>query len=333
MAIRIGINGFGRIGRQFFNLTLDSPEIEVVGANDLVDEELLAHLLKYDSTYGRFDIDFKVGDDRFEFPNGYSVRLFKEKDPALLPWGDLGVDVVLESTGHFRDGEMAAKHIEGGAKRVLISAPGKNVDGTFVMGVNHNDYDPAKHRIISNASCTTNCLAPVVKVLDEHFGIEYALMTTIHSYTNDQVVLDAPHKDWRRARSAALNLIPTKTGAAAAIGLVMPHLAGKIDGFAIRVPTPTVSIVDLSVVLKQDADTDAVNRSMLNASENELKGILGYSVDQCVSMDFKQDPRSSIFDPAYTKCSGPRFVKVLSWYDNEWGYSARCVDLIKHMMS
>jgi len=333
MAIRIGINGFGRIGRQFFNLTLDSPEIEVVGANDLVDEELLAHLLKYDSTYGRFDIDFKVGDDRFEFPNGYSVRLFKEKDPALLPWGDLGVDVVLESTGHFRDGEMAAKHIEGGAKRVLISAPGKNVDGTFVMGVNHNDYDPAKHRIISNASCTTNCLAPVVKVLDEHFGIEYALMTTIHSYTNDQVVLDAPHKDWRRARSAGLNLIPTKTGAAAAIGLVMPHLEGKIDGFAIRVPTPTVSIVDLSAVLKKDADTDAVNRSMLNASENELKGILGYSVDQCVSMDFKQDPRSSIFDPAYTKCSGPRFVKVLSWYDNEWGYSARCVDLIKHMMS
>jgi len=333
MAIRIGINGFGRIGRQFFNLTLDSPEIEVVGANDLVDEELLAHLLKYDSTYGRFDIDFKVGDDRFEFPNGYSVRLFKEKDPALLPWGDLGVDVVLESTGHFRDGEMAAKHIEGGAKRVLISAPGKNVDGTFVMGVNHNDYDPAKHRIVSNASCTTNCLAPVVKVLDEHFGIEYALMTTIHSYTNDQVVLDAPHKDWRRARSAGLNLIPTKTGAAAAIGLVLPHLAGKIDGFAVRVPTPTVSIVDLSAVLKKDADTDAVNRSMLNASENELKGILGYSVDQCVSMDFKQDPRSSIFDPAYTKFSGPRFVKVLSWYDNEWGYSARCVDLIKHMMS
>ncbi len=331
MAIKVGINGFGRIGRQFFNLTLDSPEIEVVGINDLVDADLLAHLLKYDSTYGKFETPFSVKEGAFEFGGGYSPKLFKEKDPLNLPWGDLGVDAVLDATGKFTDGEKAILHIQAGAKKVVISAPGTNVDGTFVMGVNDHDYDPAKHNIVSNASCTTNCLAPVVKVIDESFGIEFGLMTTIHSYTNDQIILDAPHKDWRRARAAALNLIPTKTGAAAAIGLVLPHLKGKIDGFAIRVPTPTVSIVDLTATLKVDADADAVNRAMLSASGGPLKGILAYCEDQCVSMDFKQDAHSAIFDPAYTKFAGPRLAKVIAWYDNEWGYSARCVDLIKHM--
>ncbi|MEP0814417.1 MAG: type I glyceraldehyde-3-phosphate dehydrogenase [bacterium] len=333
MAIKVGINGFGRIGRQVFHLALDEPEIEVVGINDLVDEDLLAHLLKYDSNYGRFTRQFKVGQDTFEFPNGYTVHLFKEKDPAALPWAKYDVDIVLESTGRFTDGETARKHIDAGAKFVVISAPGTNVDETFLMGVNHSNFDPAKHKIISNASCTTNCLAPVVKVLDDNFGVECGLMTTIHSYTNDQVILDAPHKDWRRARAAALNMIPTKTGAAAAIGLVLPHLAGKIDGFAVRVPTPTVSLVDFTAILGKDSDSKAVNAAVKAASEGELKGILAYCEDECVSMDFKQDPHSSIFDPKYTKFSGPRFVKVLSWYDNEWGYSARCVDLMKFMGS
>lgn len=331
MAIKVGINGFGRIGRQFFNLTLDSPEIEVVGVNDLVDADLLAHLLKYDSNYGKFDANFAVKESSFDFPGNYSVRLFKEKEPQKLPWGDLGVDVVLEATGKFTDGEKAIAHIHAGAKKVVLSAPGTNIDGMFVMGVNEGDYDSGTHHIISNASCTTNCLAPVVKVLDDAFGIDYGLMTTIHSYTNDQVILDAPHKDWRRARAAALNLIPTKTGAAAAIGQVIPRLKGKIDGFAIRVPTPTVSIVDLTATLSADSNADAVNRAMLNASEGALKGLLAYCEDQCVSMDFKQDPHSAIFDPTYTKFAGPRLVKVIAWYDNEWGYSARCVDLIKHM--
>lgn len=331
MAIKVGINGFGRIGRQFFNLTLDSPEIEVVGVNDLVDADLLAHLLKYDSNYGKFDANFAVKESSFDFPGNYSVRLFKEKEPQKLPWGDLGVDVVLEATGKFTDGEKAIAHIHAGAKKVVLSAPGTNIDGMFVMGVNEGDYDSGTQHIISNASCTTNCLAPVVKVLDDAFGIDYGLMTTIHSYTNDQVILDAPHKDWRRARAAALNLIPTKTGAAAAIGQVIPRLKGKIDGFAIRVPTPTVSIVDLTATLSADSNADAVNRAMLNASEGALKGLLAYCEDQCVSMDFKQDPHSAIFDPTYTKFAGPRLVKVIAWYDNEWGYSARCVDLIKHM--
>ena len=331
MAIKIGINGFGRIGRQIFNLSLDCPEVEVVGVNDLVDAGMLAHLLKYDSNYGKFDRKFSVGADRFDFPDGYSVRLFAEREPQKLPWGELGVDVVMECTGKFTDGEKARAHLDGGAKKVGISAPGTNVDGTFVMGVNERDYDHSNHHIVSNASCTTNCLGPVVKVLDDSFGIDHGLMTTIHSYTNDQIILDAPHKDWRRARAAALNLIPTKTGAAAAIGVVMPHLKGKIDGFAIRVPTPTVSIVDLSATLSKDADADAVNRAMLSASEGAMKGIMAYCEDQCVSMDFKQDPHSAIFDPAYTKFAGPRLVKIIACYDNEWGYSARCVDMIKFM--
>jgi glyceraldehyde 3-phosphate dehydrogenase len=338
MKIRIGINGFGRIGRQIFRIVWEShPEtLEVVAVNDITDTQMLADLLKYDSNYGRFAAEVKVGEGSFSV-DGTEVKTFAERDPGKLPWKDLGVDVVVEATGVFRDGRKAAVHREeGGAKKVIISAPAKpadSVDLTVVLGVNEKDYDPERHHIISNASCTTNCLAPVAKVLHEIFGIRRGLMTTIHAYTNDQRILDLPHKDPRRARAAALNIIPTTTGAAKAVALVIPELEGKFDGFALRVPTPTVSIVDFVGELDQDVTKEQVNDALRAAAEGELKGILGYSEDPLVSTDLKGDERSSIVDGPLTNVSGGNLVKVVAWYDNEWGYSCRVVDLAKHLMS
>jgi len=331
MTTRIGINGFGRIGRQVFKAIRDyySDELEVVAANDLGSLDIMAHLLKYDSNYGRFDGTVEVRDGNLVV-DGREVRFLAERDPGNLPWGDLGVDIVVESTGVFRDGRKAAAHIAAGAKKVIITAPAKpddSVDLTIVLGVNDDQYDPAKHHIVSNASCTTNCLAPVAKVIHDHFGIEYGLMTTIHSYTNDQRILDLPHKDFRRARAAALNIIPTTTGAARALRLVIPDLEGKFDGFALRVPTPTVSIVDFVAVVKQPVTVGKVNDALRAAAEGPMKGILGYEEEPLVSMDYKGDPRSSIVDASLTAVMGGRMVKVVSWYDNEWGYSVRVADL------
>ena len=326
MTTRVGINGFGRIGRNFFRAALEQgADIEIVAVNDLTDNKTLAHLLKYDSITGRFQGEVSY-DDEGIVVDGKHIKVLAQRNPADLPWGELGVEVVVESTGFFTDGEKAKAHIEAGAKKVVISAPAKNVDGTFVMGVNEADYDNATMNIVSNASCTTNCLAPLAKVLEENFGIERGIMTTIHSYTGDQRVLDAPHKDLRRARAAALNMIPTKTGAAQAVALVLPALAGKFDGLAVRVPTPTGSLTDLTFIAKKEVSVEAVKAAVKAAAEGELKGVLEYTEDPIVSSDIVGNPHTSIFDATETKVIG-NLVKVLSWYDNEWGYSNALVRL------
>jgi glyceraldehyde 3-phosphate dehydrogenase len=336
MKIRVGINGFGRIGRQVFRAIWERfPEdLEVVAVNDLTDNQTLANLLKYDSNYGRFPASVEVREGSF-LVDGRQVKTFAQFDPSQIPWNDLGVVIVVEGTGAFRDGKQAALHREvAGAQKVLITAPAKPVDSvdlTVVMGVNEGDYRRDKHHVISNASCTTNCLAPVAKVLHDAFGINRGLMTTVHAYTNDQRILDLPHKDPRRARAAALNIIPTTTGAAKAVALVLPELEGKIDGFALRVPTPTVSIVDFVVELGKEVTRDEVNDALRAAAEEELKGILGYSEDPLVSMDLKGDDRSSIVDSSLTNVLDGNMVKVVAWYDNEWGYSCRIADLANYI--
>jgi glyceraldehyde 3-phosphate dehydrogenase len=326
MAVKVGINGFGRIGRNVLRAALGNPEIDFVAVNDLTSPATLAHLLKHDSILGNLKNDISAGED-YVSVDGKKIKVWAERDPAKLPWADVGAEIVVESTGHFTDGAKAKAHLGPTVKKVIISAPATNEDITLVLGVNQDKYDPAKHNIISNASCTTNCLAPVVKVLIEEFGIVSGIMTTIHSYTNDQVILDFPHKDLRRARAAALNMIPSSTGAAKALKLVIPETAGKLDGFAIRVPTPNVSIVDLTFISEKTTDAKAVNAALKAASDGALKGILGYEEHELVSSDFKGDKRSSIVDAPLTKVVG-QSVKVLSWYDNEWGYSNRVVDLI-----
>jgi len=327
MAIKVGINGFGRIGRNVLRASLQDPNLEFVAVNDLTDPKTLAHLLKYDSVLGNLPNKVTAGADCIQV-DGESIRVLKEKDPAALPWESVGAQVVIESTGRFTDANDAKKHLRGSVKKVIISAPAKNEDVTLVLGVNQDKYDPAKHHIISNASCTTNCLAPIVKVVNDEFKIVSGTMTTIHSYTNDQVILDFPHKDLRRARAAALSMIPTSTGAAKALKLVIPEMAGKLDGFAIRVPTPNVSVVDLVAPVEKKASKDEVNAAMKKASENgSLKGYLGYEDNELVSSDFKGDARSSIVDSPSTLVVG-NLVKVVSWYDNEWGYSCRVRDLI-----
>jgi glyceraldehyde 3-phosphate dehydrogenase len=327
VTIRVGINGFGRIGRNFFRAILASgADIQIVGVNDLTDNKTLAHLLKYDSILGRLGEDVSYTEDSITV-GGKTFKALAVRNPAELPWGELGADIVIESTGIFTNAEKAKAHIDAGAKKVIISAPASNEDGTFVVGVNHTDYDPAKHHIISNASCTTNCLAPLAKVLDEQFGIVRGLMTTIHAYTQDQNLQDAPHKDLRRARAAALNIVPTSTGAAKAVSLVLPQLKGKLDGYALRVPTPTGSATDLTFIAGREVTAAEVNAAVKAASESEgLKGILTYTEDPIVSKDIETDPASSIFDAGLTKVSGD-LVKVVSWYDNEWGYSNRLADL------
>ncbi|TKK84127.1 type I glyceraldehyde-3-phosphate dehydrogenase [Herbidospora galbida] len=330
MTIRVGINGFGRIGRNFWRAAAASgKDIEVVAVNDLTDNATLAHLLKYDSILGRLPYEVKATADEI-IVDGKPIKAFAERDPANLPWGDLGVDVVVESTGFFTDANKAKVHAANGAKKVIISAPAKNEDVTIVMGVNHDTYDPANHTIISNASCTTNCLAPLGKVLNDSFGIEKGLMTTIHAYTQDQNLQDGPHGDLRRARAAALNIVPTSTGAAKAIGLVLPELKGKLDGFALRVPIPTGSATDLTVDLKREVTVEEVNAAFKAAAEGPLKGFLTYTEDEIVSSDIVTDPSSCIFDAGLTKVFGNQ-VKVIGWYDNEWGYSNRLVDLIEYV--
>ncbi len=331
MTLRVAINGFGRIGRQVFKAIEEKYDgvIEVVAINDLVDTKTNAHLLKYDSNYGRFDADIQVDDEGHLIVNGEKILVFAERNPADLPWGDLGIDVVVESTGIFRTREKASLHLEAGAKKVVISAPATDPDLTVVLGVNQDDYDPAQHRIISNASCTTNCLAPAAKVVDDNFGIIKGIMTTVHSYTNDQRILDLVHKDLRRARAAAVNIIPTTTGAAKAVGLVIPKLQGKFDGMSMRVPTPTVSVVDFVATIEKPATTEALLDAFRAAANGPMKGILGVSEEPLVSMDFKGDPRSSIIDAQFTQVLGGDMVKVISWYDNEWGYSNRVADLCK----
>jgi glyceraldehyde 3-phosphate dehydrogenase len=330
MAIKVGINGFGRIGRNVVRAALHNPNIEIVAANDLTDPKTLAHLLKYDSTLGHLKGDVQLESDAIVV-NGKRIKIFAIKDPAEIDWAGVGAQVVVESTGRFTDAKDASKHLRGSVKKVVISAPGKNEDITIVLGVNDASYDAAKHNVISNASCTTNCLAPVAKVLHEKFGIEKGSMTTIHSYTNDQPVLDFPHKDLRRARAAAINMIPTSTGAAKAIGLVMPDLKGKLDGYAMRVPTPNVSVVDLVVVTSKPTTGEEVNAALKAAANGALKGILGYTEDPVVSSDMLHNPNSSIVDSELTKVMGGNLVKVVSWYDNEWGYSMRVVDLIEFL--
>ena len=333
MATRIGINGFGRIGRQTLKAILDyyPNDFEIVAINDLFDPQTNAHLLKYDSNYGRFPGTVEVQGDQLVV-NGRSIRVLAMKDPAQLPWKDLGVELVIESSGVFTDAAKAGAHLQAGAKRVIITAPAKGEDITIVMGVNDDKYDPAKHRIVSNASCTTNCLAPVAKVLFDNWGIRRGLMTTVHAYTNDQRVLDQPHRDLRRSRAAALNIIPTTTGAAKAVALVIPELKGKFDGFALRVPTPTVSIVDFVAELEKPTTVDEVNAAFERASQGRMKVILGISMEPLVSMDFRGDPRSSIVDGPSTMVMDGTMVKVVSWYDNEWGYSVRVADLA-HLMA
>jgi glyceraldehyde 3-phosphate dehydrogenase len=331
MAVKVGINGFGRIGRNVLRASLGNKNIDFVAVNDLTSPAILAHLLKYDSILGNLPNEITAGED-FITVDGKKIKVYAEKDPAKLPWAEVGAQVVVESTGRFTDANVAKAHLGPTVKKVIISAPATNEDITLVLGVNQNKYDPAKHNIISNASCTTNCLAPVVKVLIKEFGIVSGIMTTIHSYTNDQVILDFPHKDLRRARAAALNMIPSSTGAAKALKLVIPETAGKLDGFAIRVPTPNVSIVDLTFISEKTTDAKAVNAALKAAAEGELKDILGYDENQLVSSDFKGDKRSSIVDAPLTKVVG-QSVKVLSWYDNEWGYSNRVVDLIGFLVS
>jgi len=326
MPVRIGINGFGRIGRLVFRAGLGNKNVEFVLLNDLGDVKTMAHLLKYGSVHGTLDEEVKVVDGGISVA-GKTVPMVSEKDPAKLPWGKHNADIVIESTGRFRGRSDAGKHLDGGAKKIILSAPGEDVDATFVMGVNEKAYDPKKHTVVSNASCTTNCLAPVAKVLQENWGVKRGLMTTIHSYTNDQCLLDFPHKDLRRARAAAESMIPSTTGAAKAIGLVLPELKGKLDGFAIRVPTPNVSLVDLTVELAKPATDKEINEAHRRAAAGPLKGILGVSDAPLVSKDFNHCALSSILDAEYTRVIDGNFVKVLSWYDNEWGYSCRCIDL------
>jgi glyceraldehyde 3-phosphate dehydrogenase len=328
MAIKVGINGFGRIGRNILRTSLGHDDIDFVAVNDITNAETLAHLLKYDSVLGNLKADVRAGEGSISV-DGDAFKVLSVKDPAELPWKALGVDVVFESTGKFTKREDAAKHLAAGAKKVIITAPAKGPDVSLVIGVNDEIYDPAKHHIISNASCTTNCLAPVAKVLQEQFGIVKGWMTTIHSYTNDQVLLDMPHKDIRRARAAALSMIPTTTGAASALGEVIPSLKGKLDGFAMRVPTPNVSVVDLVVLLAKKTTAEEVNAAFKAAADGPLKGILEYVTVPLVSIDFRGNSHSSMLDAAYTKVMDGDFLKVLSWYDNEWGYSCRCIDLLR----
>jgi len=333
MAIKVGINGFGRIGRNVLRASLHDSNIEFVAVNDLTDPKTLAHLLKYDSILGNLPNNITAGADSITIDNK-TIKVFKDRDPAKLPWESVGAQIVLESTGHFTDANDAKKHMRGPVKKVIISAPAKNEDVTVVLGVNEGVYDPAKHHIISNASCTTNCLAPIAKVVNDNFKIVSGTMTTIHSYTNDQVILDFPHKDLRRARAAAINMIPTSTGAAKALKLVIPDLAGKVDGFSMRVPTPNVSVVDLVAFVEKKTTKEEVNAALKKASESgPLKGYLGYEEQELVSADFKGDGRSSIVDAPMTLVVGGNCVKVLSWYDNEWGYSSRVRDLISYLGS
>jgi len=330
MAVKVGINGFGRIGRNIMRAALGNKDIDFVAVNDLTNAATLAHLLKYDSVLGNLKAKVEVQGDGIAV-DGDVFKVLTFRDPAQLPWKDLGVDVVFESTGLFTDRDAAAKHIAAGAKRVVITAPAKGPDITVVMGVNHEKYDPSKHQIISNASCTTNCLAPVAKVLHEKFSIKKGWMTTVHAYTNDQQLLDLPHKDLRRARAAALSIIPTTTGAATSVGEVLPELKGKLDGISMRVPVPNVSVVDLAVLVDKKTSKDEVNAAFLDASNGPLKGILQYMTEPLVSIDFRGNPHSSILDTDYTKVMDGDFVKILAWYDNEWGYSNRCVDLLTYM--
>lgn len=330
MAIKVGINGFGRIGRNVFRAAMTNPNMEIVAVNDLTDAETLAHLLKYDSVQGMLAADIKV-QAKSIVVNGKTVKVTAERDPSLLPWGELGIAAVVESTGHFTDGAKAAAHLRAGAKKVIISAPAKNEDITLVMGVNHRQYAAEKHHIISNASCTTNCLAPFAKVLHENFGIKRGLMTTVHSYTNDQQILDLPHKDLRRARAAALSIIPTTTGAAKSVALVLPELEGKLNGFAMRVPTPNVSVTDLVAEVAKKVTAEEVNAALKAAAEGELKGILAYSEEPLVSKDYNGNPHSSIIDALSTMVIDDTMIKVVAWYDNEWGYSNRIVDLIAYL--
>ena len=332
MSVRVGINGFGRIGRNFFRAIQESgADIEIVGINDLTDNKTLAHLLKYDSILGRLGKEVTFDEESITV-NGTRIAVLSERDPSALPWGKLGADIVIESTGHFTDATKAAAHIAAGAKKVIISAPASNEDVTIVMGVNHDQYDPANHHVISNASCTTNCLAPMAKAIHDAFGIDHGMMTTIHAYTNDQVILDFPHPDLRRSRAAAINMIPTTTGAAKAIGLVMPELKGKLDGYAMRVPTPTGSATDLTAVLKRAVTKEEVNAVVKAAAEGSLKGYLKYTEDPIVSTDIVTDPASCIFDAGLTNVMGST-IKVVGWYDNEWGYSNRLVDITKFVGS
>ena len=330
MALRLGINGFGRIGRNLLRTCLGEDAVDIVAINDLTDAKTLAHLLRYDSIHGIFDADVQVKGNNLVV-NGKEIKVSATTDPAQLSWKELNVDIALESTGHFIDRDGASKHLSAGAGWVIISAPAKEPDATVCMGVNEEELDISKHKIISNASCTTNCLAPIASVIDRQFTIKRGLMTTIHSYTNDQRILDLPHKDLRRARAAALSMIPTTTGAARAVGLVLPHLKGKLDGMAIRVPTPNVSVVDLVVDVEKEASAESVNAALKEAASGPLKGILQYSEEPLVSIDFNGNPHSSILDASLTKVLGGNMVKVLSWYDNEWGYSTRLKDLMLYI--
>jgi glyceraldehyde 3-phosphate dehydrogenase len=330
MSVKVAINGFGRIGRNVFRAAQSSSEFEIVAINDLTNPQTLAHLLKYDSIHGVLSADVSATDDSIQC-GGKSIKVFSERDPAALPWKELGVDIVIESTGFFTNGKDAGKHIQAGARKVIISAPGKEVDLTVCIGVNDNLYDASQHNIVSNASCTTNCLAPVAKVIMESFGIVKGLMTTVHAYTNDQSILDLPHSDMRRARAAALSMIPTTTGAAKAVALVLPELKGKLDGLAVRVPTPNVSLVDLVVETEKATSVEEVNAALQAAANGPLKGILDYCTEPLVSCDFNGNPASSSVDAATTSVIGGTMIKVMSWYDNEWGYSNRIVDLVKLM--
>lgn len=332
MSVKVAINGFGRIGRNAFKVAVEQERNwEIVAINDLTDPETLAHLLKYDTLYGRFDGEIEAKENSI-IVNGKEIKIFAERDPEKLPWKELGVDIVIESTGIFRSKDQAMKHINAGAKKVIISAPAKKEDITIVMGVNEKSYDPKNHHVLSNASCTTNCLAPFAKVLDEKFGIKKGLMTTIHAFTNDQRILDLPHEDLRRARAASQSIIPTTTGAAEAVALVLPQLKGKLSGMAMRVPTPTVSVVDLVLETEKNTTKEEVNRVLKEAAEGDLKGILMFSEEPLVSMDYKQDPHSSIVDGLSTAVMGDNMVKVIAWYDNEWGYSVRVVDLVSYVV-
>jgi glyceraldehyde 3-phosphate dehydrogenase len=330
MAVKVGINGFGRIGRNIFRTALGDQDIDFVAVNDITDTRTLAHLLKYDSVLGNLHHDISASENGIKV-EGKEFRVFSERDPAAIPWESVGAEIVIESTGRFTKAEDARKHLRGSVKKVIISAPAKNEDITIVLGVNEDEYDPAKHNVISNASCTTNCLAPVAKVIHEHFGIRTAQMTTIHSYTNDQQLLDLPHSDLRRARAAGLSMIPTSTGAAKAVALVLPELKGKFDGISVRVPTPNVSLVDVVIDVEKETSTEEVNKALKDAANGELKGILAFSEEPLVSADFKGNSNSSIVDAEYTKVIGGRMVKILSWYDNEWGYSCRVRDLVKYI--
>jgi len=330
MAVKVGINGFGRIGRNIYRAVMSDPDIEIVAVNDITDARTLAHLLKYDSVLGNLDAEVSSTEDCIRV-NGRSLKVFKVKDPSQLDWKSVGAKIVVESTGLFTKKAEASKHLRDSVKKVIISAPAEEPDLTVVLGVNEKSYDPATHHVVSNASCTTNCLAPVAKVLQDSFGIVHGTMTTVHSYTNDQRLLDLPHKDLRRARAAALSMIPTTTGAAKALHLVIPELKGKLDGYALRVPTPNVSVVDLTVTVEKKTTPDEVNQAFKRAATGALRGILAYSEEELVSVDFKGNAHSAIYDAPYTRVVGGNCVKVLAWYDNEWGYSCRCRDLIKFM--